>query len=169
MANIEQLIANVNKFVSDQFLRCKYGVYAFDSASETIIHIHNGVKSSYSLAEGTKQITKVLKELETEDIVFSLAELIFFDIAESEELGHETTEAYSFIDFEGCETYIYGVCGKLAGWSKFDLEVMAKNPDGTWNNLSRLRDIPFLFGSIYLSIRHMLKEIRLLEKRKEKR
>lgn len=166
---IEHMINEVNRLINNAFLRCRYGVYAFDSSTETIRHTHNGIECNYSLPEGIKQITKVKNELETEDIIHSLAELIFFDIAESEELGYETTEAYSFIDFEGCETYIYGACSNKCNWSKFDLEVMKKNPDGTWYNLSRLREIPFLFSSVYLSIGHMLKEIRLLERRKEKR
>ena len=92
MADIENLITEVNRLIDNSFLHCKYGIYDFDSASKTIIHIHNGVKCFYSLTEGAKQIAKVQNELETEDKIFSLAELLSFDISESE-LGHETTEA----------------------------------------------------------------------------
>ena len=160
----EHMIAEVNQFISDAFLRCKYGVYSLDSASKTLRHIHNGIECFYSLEEGIRQIAKIHQELETEDIIHSIAEEILFDAAKSEELGYATTDAYNFIEFEGCETSIYGVPSETTDWSKIDLEVITRDSEtGTWYNLARVRDIPIIFESIYLGVAHALKEIRLME------
>jgi len=163
---IDQMINETNQLISNAFLRCRYGIYSLDSASGTIKHTHKGIECFFSLEEGIKQIAKVHQELETEDIIHSIAEQILFDAAESEELGYATTDAYNFIEFEGCETSIYGVPSETTDWSKIDIEVITRDPEtGTWYNLARVRDIPVVFESIYLGVAHALKEIRLMEMR----
>ena len=44
---IEHMINEVNRLINNAFLRCRYGVYAFDSSTETIRHTHNGIECNF--------------------------------------------------------------------------------------------------------------------------